>query len=82
MTPKTPGHGNTAHQLGNSCGTLPKQATPGSVVPWPSLQHVELRYIGEVLRHCGNNKAQAARMLNVDYKTLLRKLAQMKGESE
>ncbi|WP_006746726.1 sigma-54-dependent transcriptional regulator [Thioalkalivibrio paradoxus] len=39
-----------------------------------TLAEVERRYIETVLADCGNNKAQAARTLGIDYKTLLRKL--------
>lgn len=60
----------------------PQADSPPASEPWPPLQQVELRYIREVLRHCGNNKAQAARMLNVDYKTLLRKLVKLTDEEE
>jgi DNA-binding NtrC family response regulator len=40
-----------------------------------TLAAVEARHIREVLRQTGGNKAQAARILAIDYKTLLRKLA-------
>ncbi len=40
-----------------------------------SLDLVERRHIRLVLQHCGGNKAQAARLLRIDYKTLLRKLS-------
>jgi two-component system response regulator HydG/two-component system response regulator AtoC len=36
---------------------------------------MERRYIESVLAETGGNKAQAARILAIDYKTLLRKLA-------
>ncbi|MFN4264111.1 MAG: sigma-54-dependent transcriptional regulator [Thioalkalivibrionaceae bacterium] len=39
-----------------------------------SLAAMERRYIETVLAECENNKAKAARVLNIDYKTLLRKL--------
>ena len=35
---------------------------------------MEKQYILSVLRQSGGNKAQAARILDIDYKTLLRKL--------
>ncbi|MDP2809990.1 MAG: sigma-54 dependent transcriptional regulator [Rhodocyclaceae bacterium] len=40
-----------------------------------SLAAVEARHIRDVLRQTGGNKSQAARILAIDYKTLLRKLA-------
>ncbi|OOG21792.1 sigma-54-dependent Fis family transcriptional regulator, partial [Thioalkalivibrio denitrificans] len=40
-----------------------------------TLAAVERQYIENVLADCGNNKAQAARVLGIDYKTLLRKLS-------
>ncbi len=39
-----------------------------------SLEAMERRYIEEVLRICGQNKSQAARLLGVDRRTLYRKL--------
>lgn len=45
-----------------------------SRMPGSSLADVERRYILSVLSDCGHNKAQAARVLSIDYKTLLRKL--------
>jgi DNA-binding NtrC family response regulator len=40
-----------------------------------SLAEMERRHVREILRQAGGNKAEAARMLVIDYKTLLRKLA-------
>lgn len=42
----------------------------------PTLAEVELRYILSVLERAGGNKSEAARVLNIHYKTLLRKLNQ------
>lgn len=39
-----------------------------------TLAEMELRYINQVLNLTGGNKARAARILKIDYKTLLRKL--------
>jgi two-component system response regulator HydG/two-component system response regulator AtoC len=39
-----------------------------------TLAEVERRHVREVLRQTGGNKAEAARLLAIDYKTLLRKL--------
>jgi len=47
---------------------------PGAQRP-ATLDEVERQYILSVLRQSGGNKAQAARILNIDYKTLLRKLS-------
>lgn len=44
-----------------------------------TLAAVEQRHIARVLQVTNGNKSQAARLLSIDYKTLLRKLAQMKG---
>lgn len=35
-----------------------------------SVEHVERSVLSEVLRHTGGNKAEAARMLQIDYKTM------------
>jgi len=48
-------------------------AAPGAQRP-ATLDEVERQYILSVLRQSGGNKAQAARILDIDYKTLLRKL--------
>jgi len=40
------------------------------------LSAVEQRHIIQMLAECGGNKSQTARLLGIDYKTLLRKLAQ------
>lgn len=40
-----------------------------------ALADVERRHVREVLRRTGGNKSEAARLLAIDYKTLLRKLA-------
>lgn len=40
-----------------------------------TLADVERRHVREVLRQTGGIKAEAARLLAIDYKTLLRKLA-------
>jgi two-component system, NtrC family, response regulator AtoC len=39
---------------------------------WPSLSDIEARYVARVLAHTGGNKQAAARILNVDRKTLER----------
>ncbi|MGD9788183.1 MAG: sigma-54-dependent transcriptional regulator [Sulfuricellaceae bacterium] len=49
------------------------EAAPGSPRP-ATLEEAERHYILSVLRQTGGNKAQAARILDIDYKTLLRKL--------
>jgi DNA-binding NtrC family response regulator len=46
-----------------------------------TLEAMERRYILSVLARCGGNKSEAARVLAIGYKTLLRKLAGM-NESE
>lgn len=51
------------------------------LAPGPTLAVIEARYIQSVLRFTGGNKAQAARILRIDYKTLLRKLAQSGPEN-
>ena len=45
-----------------------------------TLAEVELHYILAVLRQAGGNKSEAARILGIGYKTLLRKLASLDGE--
>jgi len=43
---------------------------------------MELRYILSVLEQAGGNKSEAARVLAIGYKTLLRKLAGMNDGEE
>lgn len=45
-----------------------------------TLAEVELHYILAVLRQAGGNKSEAARILGIGYKTLLRKLASLDSE--
>ncbi len=59
-------------------GAEPGLPDPGDT--GATLAAVERRYIEAVLRETGNNKAQAARVLGIDYKTLLRKLAAWKDD--
>ncbi|MBI4754534.1 MAG: sigma-54-dependent Fis family transcriptional regulator [Betaproteobacteria bacterium] len=48
----------------------------GTAVDSPlALAEVERRHVREILRRTGGNKSEAARLLAIDYKTLLRKLA-------
>jgi DNA-binding NtrC family response regulator len=51
-----------------------ESAVPAETGPL-TLAAVERRHVREVLRRAGGNKAEAARLLAIDYKTLLRKLA-------
>ncbi|HYX42249.1 MAG TPA: sigma-54 dependent transcriptional regulator [Pyrinomonadaceae bacterium] len=46
--------------------------TSEQTVEWPTLAEVEGRYVARVLAHTGGNKQAAARLLNVDRKTLQR----------
>ena len=43
---------------------------PARLKMWPTLKEIEGTYVGHVLRHTGGNKQQAARILDVDRKTL------------
>ena len=67
------------------CDDLPARiggAAGASTRAWPgsgelvSLEDMERQYIEHVLESVGNNKAQAARVLRIERKTLYRKLAQ------
>ncbi|GAB4215691.1 MAG: sigma-54 dependent transcriptional regulator [Rhodoferax sp.] len=48
----------------------PEQDVAADSLAWAEMQHIR-----RILAHTGGNKAQAARILQIDYKTLLRKLA-------
>jgi Nif-specific regulatory protein len=60
--------------------SLPRHgATAGEPTGYPpelTLREVELDHIRRVLRHCGDNRSEAARMLGIGRNTLLRKLKQ------
>lgn|GEM_PF-3760783 len=43
---------------------------PARIRMWPTLKEIEGTYVGHVLRHTRGNKQQAARILDVDRKTL------------
>lgn len=54
--------------------------TSDGSIPWPahsSLEKIETMHINAVLQETGGNKSEAARILNIDYTTLLRKLKQL-----
>jgi len=51
-----------------------ESAAPENDTPL-ALAEIERRHVREVLRRTGGNKSEAARLLAIDYKTLLRKLA-------
>jgi two-component system response regulator AtoC len=55
-------------------GTL---AASGS---WPTLGEMEVKYVEQVLAHTGGNKQAAARILNIDRKTLTRIVSRGKAE--
>ncbi|MGC2857687.1 sigma-54-dependent transcriptional regulator [Novispirillum sp. DQ9] len=52
------------------------QGERGGFAEITTLAEMERRYVRHVLATAGGNKAQTARLLSIDYKTLLRKLAQ------
>jgi two-component system, NtrC family, response regulator AtoC len=49
---------------------LPESAVKSTVEEWPTLSVIEGRYVARMLEHTGGNKQAAARMLDVDRKTL------------
>jgi two-component system, NtrC family, response regulator AtoC len=57
----------------NNGGSVPQMvedtASPAET-EWPTLAIIEGRYVGRVLKHTGGNKQAAARVLEVDRKTL------------
>jgi len=51
-------------------------ATPADPdADWPTLETLERAYLDRVLAHVGGNRSAAARVLGIDRRTLLRKLA-------
>jgi DNA-binding NtrC family response regulator len=56
--------------------TLPPSESPAQTADLAhvSLDEIERRHIDRVLTACGGNKTQAAKVLGIDYKTLLTKL--------
>ncbi|MDP1908456.1 MAG: sigma 54-interacting transcriptional regulator, partial [Hyphomicrobium sp.] len=59
----------------SEAGDTPAERPPSGAELKP-LDEVEHDYVAHVLRSTGGNKAKAARILRIDYKTLLRKLAE------
>ena len=53
-----------------------------STKAWPTLTEIEGTYVGHVLRHTRGNKQQAARILDVDRKTLDRMIKRHQIELE
>lgn len=56
-------------------------STKSSGDKWVSLAKMEEKYVAEVLEHTGGNKQAAARLLNIDRKTLVRILNRTKPEA-
>jgi len=47
---------------------------------WPTLDEMEEKYVEQVLSHTGGNKQAAARLLNIDRKTLTRIVSRAKKD--
>ncbi len=61
-------------QIRGAQKSLRVSGTPERILPdtWPTLNEMEEKYVDEVLSHTGGNKQAAARILNIDRKTLTR----------
>ena len=57
-------------ESGKAAADLQITEQPAAAEEWPSLAEIEGRYVGRVLAHTGGNKQAAARLLEVDRKTL------------
>jgi two-component system, NtrC family, response regulator AtoC len=57
-------------ESGKTAPDLKTNERPAAAEEWPSLAEVEGRHVGRVLVHTGGNKQAAARLLEVDRKTL------------
>jgi two-component system response regulator HydG len=62
------------------CGLGDEAISAAKQKPRP-LSQIELDYIAEILRQCGQNRQQAARILGISVKTLGRKLQQISQRS-
>ncbi|MBL8622918.1 MAG: sigma-54-dependent Fis family transcriptional regulator [Myxococcales bacterium] len=66
-------------------GDLPPLPTmshgDAAVTEWPTLEELERGYLDRVLTHVGGNRSAAARLLGIDRRTLMRKLAARRGEA-
>lgn len=49
---------------------------------WLPLEEVELRYIKSMLEHCGGNKSEAARQLDISRVTLREKLRKLRSKND
>jgi two-component system response regulator AtoC len=70
---------NHAGKSTESVDTL--TSAPDQPHEWPTLAVIEGRYMERVLAHTGGNKQAAARLLNVDRKTLDRMIKRHSGDS-
>ena len=52
----------------------PKNSTPPPLNDFPTLADLEKRHILATLEHCGNNRTQAAKLLDISVRTLRNKL--------
>jgi DNA-binding NtrC family response regulator len=53
-------------------GSLSLNGDSEDIQTWVTLAEMEADYVAKVLKHTGNNKQAAARILNIDRKTLTR----------
>jgi DNA-binding NtrC family response regulator len=62
---------HSAHQLEESAAKQNGEESPdGTAKEWISLAEIEGRHVAKILAHTGGNKQAAARILEVDRKTL------------
>lgn len=67
-----------AHTSAEKTAAAPGKSSILTVEDWMSLERLEGEYVARLLEHTGGNKLAAARILNVDRKTLDRMLAKHK----
>ena len=72
-----PGNGLRAHDRASARERDPWGGRPLKEIVRREVADVERTVIGQVLRHTRGNKAEAARLLRVDYKTILTKIRQL-----
>lgn len=75
-------HAAAPAQEATAQGTVDTAPPANATEEWPTLSEIEARYVARVLQHTRGNKQAAARLLQVDRKTLERMVKRHKIEKQ